>query len=245
MACLWVACHKDVSIELPPVPVGSNFLMVGDLSNAEIVYSDVLVQSPYVGSIEQGFDIDGDGNSDVRFVIRAYQSLGAGHSGHAYIAPMHQGMSLSGTLSNDTTYSKTVITVLSSSQWSAEVRSSYLYGCRPFLDSMTYSITAENPQLSWFEPGSHLSINSDFLTDSVRLIEQPTSSMLMINGVVNDTLYTSQYSNHIDCNFPPLDELTYLGFRLTTASGPALGWIMFTALDSQRIAIHQIAVQRQ
>lgn len=220
--------------------------MVGDLSRASIIVSDIDVKLMSANDVDsRSLDVDQDGQVDIRFVIRSHYTMGAGASGHAYIAAEHVDVGLTGFLGDDSTFVDTSVWTWASSstQYSVEHRTSVTRACRPFGDASLLSVVSDRPKLQPYVAGEQLTIADSFIVDSVRLVEQQGSSMLNYLGVVNDTLYTSQYWYNSNCNSFPNGQIIYAGFRIEQSGNYRLGWVMFSVLSDSWIKIHQVALQ--
>lgn len=243
---LSAGCRKDVAPDPSVQQDATGSLTIGDLSNASLVLSDhdVRVFGPN-GIASKSVDVDQDGQQDIRFVIRSYYTMGAGPSGHAYIAAEHAAVGLTGFMGDDSTFVDTATATWSSGsgQYSVEHRTTITRACRPFSDAVLSSVASQRPKLRTYMPAEELQEDASYISDSVRLVLQQGSSMLNYLGVVNDTLYTSQYWYNSNCNTFPNGQLNYTGFRIEQNGTYRLGWIMFTVLEDRWVKIHQVALQ--
>jgi hypothetical protein len=245
MVMVTAACQKDSSPPVVPEDVGLDGFVIGDPANATLLVVDDTIKGAVNIPRTRNLDVDQDGQTDIRIVLNCTHTLGTGYRVRAYIAPEHPDAGLTGFYTNDSTFTSTSYTFINSSAsgYSVERRQLVRSSCRPLLDGELVSVTSNRTRLKTFSPGELLALEETFIADSVRLVSNISSSLLNYHGVVNDTLYTSQYVSSINCNAFPQGQPNYIGFRVQRPEDTILGWIKFSIISDEWIALHQVAVR--
>lgn len=193
------------------------------------------------------FDLDSDGDWDLRLGFLRQSSLGMGLRTWAWLLPLDTGLALGGFHATDTTFIKAEVDTMSpGSQWPVEIRTTTHYDCEPIPGATDSSFAPDRPQLEHYSSGEWLSADQDFIADSINLFAAPLqyTSMLGLFGLSNDTATTAQSTFTRDCNYPSFGSPTYVGYRVNGASGARLGWLHFTIVDESSIVIHDLVVQQ-
>lgn len=107
---LSISCKKKSLSPLPP------FIEIGNSAKMEIHTIDSNISAPWPFSLgipgEFDFDVNNDGENDLRFSINYSYSVGGGAHGHQYLKLLNNRISLAGNPFEDTVFIKFDTTIL-------------------------------------------------------------------------------------------------------------------------------------
>ena len=187
-------------------------------------------------------DLDGDGQNDIQFHSQDVGSAGLGHDIVTTLKCINENVALLGDIINQEKY----FHIDSSSHtqdsvwWSIVVYKTYT--CEQIAE--TDSVVSSTEKLTNVDHsfGDSYGLDDSFMNTNVvlknRSYEYPSG-----NETIGNATYHYMILDKNDCDFFPMDEEKYIGFKLTENNQNRLGW-MKVILHYDHVEILETAIQK-
>lgn len=247
MVCA-ISCKKDDDKPIPDDPVFKEEILFGDYSNMNVCFYDAFL----IGGLNdpQYFDIDIDQDSvfDIRFVSEIWESPPAvGQHPRSEILCLNNNIELYGYFKTDTLFLNRLTRILSGPNNTVEIYEYYNYTC--YRRDEADSILAIYENVFKIQPkdkNEKLCLMDVFKSDSIILRDDWYYYPYEIEETGQDTItYIDRtFFNNCD-NSLSLDEIKYIGFKMTIENIEKLGWIKVCIMNNNKVVILETAIQEE
>ncbi|MFD1552343.1 hypothetical protein DNU06_11075 [Putridiphycobacter roseus] len=221
--------------------VGSDELIMGTADAVSIQSINQIIQADQLDNINLDIDLDGK----IDFSIHAYDGTtsGAGSNKGVYITSVDENAFFHGTYQNDSIFNTSS---LDSVIIEDEVYNKYysqIRTCSPLTSSTAfYYLKSDVFQTTPLQASSELKKSDLFANGSCIWVGENTKQAEETTEInLDTTTYTSII--HVDpiCNHLNLNEIIYIGIKMSTHE--KLGWIKIELLSNTKVSIIEVAAQ--
>ena len=241
MIGLIASCHKDPQ---PNNEQNSDQITFGDYEGMDVTPYDSSFHPEQYGHFSWGntIDLDGDGQNDVQFHSEDIGSAGLGHDIVTTLKCQHNKIELLGDIILQEKYLHidTTSHTEDSIWWVLGIY--YNYTCERIAEIDSVVSTTEKLSLYANDANASFSNNDTFMSTDVVLKNRSYSySAGTENG--DHVLYHYEISYENDCDYFPMNEEKYIGFKLTENNQSRLGW-MKVILHHDYVELLETAIQK-
>lgn len=227
--------HSNDTI-LPPnddtiVPQGNAFIfghtegmMVTNYENVDSQYQN--------GQYSYSIDLNGDGINDISLVSMDVGSAGLGHAIVSSIKCLKKYVELSGETimqeqykHSDTTFRYYVDPAYPEFDSIHVIRIKDTYTCARISENDIVESTTEKLSLNAFDEGNELDLKGSFSSAEVYLKNRSYHNGYEPTGWGTPTITHHEVYYLSNCDYFPLDEVKYIGFRIRRNGKERFGWI--------------------
>ena len=271
MVGMIVSCHKDpvpnnggneqpIDSILPGndsiIPVNDSILPVNDsiipVNDSIIPASDLVTFSDTAGMIVKKYpkfnpmenvDLNDDDQPDIQFFTELVGSAGLGHDYVTTLKCKHRNIQLLGDIIQQEKYLHMDSTYHSEDSIWWVIGVYFNYTCEQVAE--TDSVVSVTEKLSLYANDANDSFDNDdtFMSKDVILKDRSYSYPAGYeNG--DHVLYHYEVSYWNDCDYFPMEEEKYIGFRITKNDESRLGW-MKIILHEDHVELLETAIQKE
>jgi len=189
-------------------------------------------------------DLDGDGQNDIQFHSQDVGSAGLGHDIVTTLNCLNENVALLGDIIDQEKYYHidfdSIFHTQDSVWWSIVVYKTYT--CEQIAGTDSVVSTTEKLSNVDHSFGDSYGLDDSFMNTNVilknRSYEYPSGS-----GTIGNATYHYMILDKNDCDFFPMDEEKYIGFKLTENDKSRLGW-MKVILHHDYVELLETAIQK-
>ena len=233
--CIMPSCKKDPT---------QNKVVFGNNEGMSVTTYDSTFYPEQYGHFSWGnsIDLNGDGQADVQFHSENIGSAGLGHDIVTMLKCQHENVALLGEIIDQEKYLHIDSTFHTEDSiwWVVGVYSTYT--CEQIAE--TDSVVGREEKLSLYanNANDNFDDNGTFMSTDVILKNRSYSYPAGTeNG--DHVLYHYQISYKNDCDYFPMDEEKYIGFKITENKKSRMGW-MKVILHDEYVELLETAIQK-
>ena len=186
-------------------------------------------------------DLDGDGQKDIQFHSENVGSAGLGHDIVTTLHCLNENVALLGDVVNQERYLHRDSTFYTedSIHWTCGIYINYT--CDKSDENDSILSTTEKLALYANNAGDTFDTNSTFMSTNV-ILKNWSYQYPGGQESIGDTFYWYMIREKNDCDYFPMEEEKYIGFKLTENSKSRLGW-MKVILHYDHVELLETAIQ--
>ena len=233
--CIMPSCKKDKV---------KDKVVFGDRQGMTVTPYDSTFYPEQYGHFSWGntVDLDGDGQNDVQFHSQDVGSAGLGHDVVTKLECKHENIELFGDIINQEKYLHIDSTFHTEDSiwWVIGIYETYT--CERIAETDSIVSTTEKLSLYANNPNDGFDKDDTFMSTDVVLKNR---SYFYPAGTENGdhVLYHYDISYENDCDYFPMDEEKYIGFKITKNDRSRLGW-MKVILHDDYVELLETAIQK-
>lgn len=233
--CIMPSCKKDPS---------QSKVVFGDSKGMSVTPYDSTFYPEQYGHFSWGntVDLDGDGQDDIQFRSEDIGSAGLGHDVVTTLKCLNENIEFLGDIINQEKYLHIDSTFHTEDSIWWVIGVYYTYTCERIAE--TDSVVSMTEKLSLYANNANDSFDSNdtFMSTDVILKNRSYSYPAGTeNG--NHVLYHYEMNYKNDCDYFPMDEVKYIGFKLTENNQSRLGW-MKIILHHDHVELLETVIQK-
>ncbi len=232
------ACEKDST-----KTNSRDEIFTGNDGKMLVNWMDTMLIGGYNQKASFDLDLDQDGSPDFQLTSEYYGSPGMGVYPRAQILSLNSNSLINGNLINDTTFYHVEADTSYGENWTPVMISrTHIYSCdrtEPN-DSITL-IAPDQFEVSYFNTDEPILSTDYYQADTLQMnykfynhADDPVYS--------NDTIFYNYRSYTQSCYYFPIDQIRYIGVKLTDGDKERIGWIKLGLFDHYKLMIFETAL---
>lgn len=239
MALLLVAsiasCKKDTT---------NGKVVFGDCKGMSVTSYDSTLSIEQYAHYSWGntVDLDGDGQNDIQFHSQDVGSAGLGHDIVTTLKCINENVALLGDIINQENYLHIDSTSHTEDSIWWVIGVYYTYTCERIAE--TDSVVSSTEKLTNVDHsfGDSYGLDDSFMNTNV-VIKNRSYVYPSGNETIGNVTYYCMIHKKNDCDFFPMDEEKYIGFKITENDKSRLGW-MKVILHHDHVELLETAIQK-
>ena len=235
LAASIASCKKDTT---------NGKVVFGNTHGMSITSYDSTFHPEQYGHFSWGntVDLNGDGENDVQFRSEDIGSAGLGHDVVTTLNCLNENIALLGDIINQENYLHIDSTSHTEDSIWWVIGVYYTYTCERIAE--TDSVVSMTEKLSLYANNANDSFDSNDTFMSTDVILKNRSYSYPAGTENGDhVLYHYEMNYKNDCDYFPMDEVKYIGFKLTENNQSRLGW-MKIILHNDYVELLETAIQK-
>jgi hypothetical protein len=231
-----VACENKSSLQ-------SN-IELGNYSGMRIQYHDTILIGGYHDKNTYQIDIDHDNENDIEISSNVWGSPGLGHHPEADIACLNQETYFKVERFSDTTYFNSRIdTFYDIDNHKVYIDNQIYYSCEIIFGNDSIWRIADNEHISILDKHEEITVNSQWICDSVNLNQLGGSPIPEYISISDDTIVRRFVYSYNECKSFPNDFIRYIGIKKELDDITLLGWVKLSISEYYKVSILESAIQ--
>ena len=231
----FASCKKDPT---------QNKVVFGDSEGMSVTSYDSTFYIEQYGHFSWGnsIDLNGDGQNDIQFRSENLGSPAVGRDIVTTLKCLNENVAFLGDIINQEQYLHIDSTFHTedSIHWTIGVYETYT--CEQFAETDSVASTTEKLSLYANNPGDSFDENNSFKSIEV-VLKNRSYTIPYGNETIGDITYFHTKEIKNDCDAFPMDEMKYIGFKITENEKSRLGW-MKVILHHDHVELLETAIQK-
>lgn len=222
-------------------------IVFGDCTNMNVDFYDTILIGQYHEPLSLlDIDVNKDNIADIQILSDIWGSPGLGMHARTQIRCLRKNVELQGYYKTDTLFFNKSTSIVDGSDNSKIIYEYKNYSCYRMSDSDSIIEVNQNMfKIASNNKGDSFSNNSIFKSDTIMLFEDMNIFTSLDEEQLDaNTIKRTGHRYYNDCNRFPLDEITYIGFKIKSDKRESLGWVKVIQVAENKIYILESAIQK-